>query len=150
MKYLLILLSILLLSSPVIGQETGVLFFREVNDKWEWVEDGNKDKDVKYIGGFKDGKYYGRGTFNWSDGGMYVGEYKDGKYHGQGTLTLTNGTRYEGEWKDGFVNGQGTYTFRSGIKGVGEFRKDKPWNITEYDKNGNINGKYLNGEWIKN
>ena len=53
MKYLLILLSILLLSSPVIGQETGVLFFREVNDKWGWVEDGNKDKDVKYIGGFK-------------------------------------------------------------------------------------------------
>ena len=31
-----------------------------------------------------------------------------------------------------------------------KFRKDKPWNITEYDKNGNINGKYLNGEWIKN
>ena len=46
---------------------------------------------------------------------------------------------YEGEWKDGIVNGQGTYTFRSGIKGVGEFRKDKPWNINEYDKNGNIN-----------
>ena len=37
----------------MIGQETGVLFFREVNDKWGWVEDGNKDKDVKYIGGFK-------------------------------------------------------------------------------------------------
>ena len=56
----------------------------------------------------------------------------------------------KGEWKDGFVDGQGTYTFSSGTKGVGEFRKDKPWNVTEYDKNGNINGKYLNGEWIKN
>ena len=54
MKHLL-LLSLLLLSSPVIGQETGVLFFREVNDKWGWFEDGNKDKDVKYIGEFKDG-----------------------------------------------------------------------------------------------
>ena len=55
MKHPLILLLILLLSSPVIGQETGVLFFREVNDKWGWFEDGNKDKDVKYIGEFKDG-----------------------------------------------------------------------------------------------
>ena len=56
----------------------------------------------------------------------------------------------KGEWKDGFVDGQGTYTFSSGTKGVGEFRKDKPWNVTEYDKNGNISGKYVNGEWIKN
>ena len=52
----------------------------------------------------------------------------------------------KGEWKDGFVDGQGTYTFSSGTKGVGEFRKDKPWNVTEYNKNGNINGKYLKGE----
>ena len=42
-------------SFPVIGQETGVLFLREVNDKWGWFEDGNKDKDAKYIGEFKDG-----------------------------------------------------------------------------------------------
>ena len=56
----------------------------------------------------------------------------------------------KGEWKDGFVDGQGTYTFSSGTKGVGEFRKDKPQNVTEYDKNGNISGKYVKGEWIKN
>ena len=34
---------------------------------------------------------------------------------------------YEGEWKDG-----------------------KEWNGTEYDNNGNILGKLVNGEWIKN
>ena len=50
MKHLLFVLSILLLSSPVMADETGVLFFREVNDKWGWFEDGNNDKDVKYIG----------------------------------------------------------------------------------------------------
>ena len=176
MKHLLIILSLLFLfTSPLFGkgEETGVLFERRVNGKFGWYKGGDEKKHwkyvgeikngkpnghgmltkpegSKYVGEFKDGKYHGQGTFNWSDGDKYVGEYKDGKYHGQGTLTLTNGTRYEGEWKDGFVNGQGTYTFRSGIKGVGEFRKDKPWNITEYDKNGNINGKYLNGEWIKN
>ena len=33
---------------------------------------------------------------------------------------------------------------------VGEFRKNKPWDITEYDIKGNITGKYLKGEWIKN
>ena len=33
---------------------------------------------------------------------------------------------------------------------VGEFRNDRSWNITEYDKYGNIHGKYVNGEWIKN
>ena len=50
MKRLLIILSIFLFTSPLFGQETGVLFLREVNDKWGWFEDGNKDKDAKYIG----------------------------------------------------------------------------------------------------
>ena len=30
-------------------------------------------------------------------------------------------------------------------KGVGEFRENKSWNITTYDKNGNILGKWANG-----
>ena len=93
MKHLLIILSFLLLSSPVIGQETGVLFFREVNDKWGWVEDGNKDKDVKYLGGFKDGTF------------------EDRQPNGQGTITYPNGRKYVGEWKDGLPNGQGTITY---------------------------------------
>ena len=152
MKHLLIIFSILLPSSPLFGkgEETGVLFERRVNGKFGWYKGGDEKKDWKYVGEIKNGKPNGHGTLTKPEGSKYVGKFNDGKYHGQGTLTLTNGTRYEGEWKDGFVNGQGTYTFRSGIKGVGEFRKDKPWNITEYDKNGNINGKYLNGEWIKN
>ena len=152
MKHLLIILSLLFLfTSPLFGkgEETGVLFERRVNGKFGWYKGGGEKKDWKYVGEIKNGKPNGHGTLTKPEGSKYVGEFKDGKYHGQGTLTLTNGTRYEGEWKDGFVNGQGTYTFRSGIKGVGEFRKDKPWNITEYDKNRNINGKYLNGEWIK-
>jgi hypothetical protein len=46
------------------------------------------------------------------------------------------GHKYEGEWKDDKKNGQGTYFFLDGGKLVGEFRKDSPWNITDYDKNG--------------
>jgi hypothetical protein len=33
-----------------------------------------------------------------------------------------------------------------GTKWVGEFRENKRWNIREYDNNGNITGKYVNGE----
>ena len=43
-------------------------------------------------------------------------------------------------------HGQGTHTFPDGVKLVGEFREDAPWNITEYDKNGNITKKrWVNG-----
>ena len=75
----------------------------------------------------------------------YVGEYKDGKKHGKGTYTLENGTKYMGEWKDGKKHGQGTYTLPNGSKYVGEWRENKSWNGTEYDKNGNIKRKYVNG-----
>jgi len=56
---------------------------------------------------------------------MYVGKWKNGELHGQGTFTNLMGDKYEGEWKDGnMLNG------------------------THYDKNGNIIGKFVNGEWI--
>jgi len=166
MKHLLLILSFLLLSSPVIGQETGVLFLREVNDNWGWFEDGNKDKDAKYIGEFKDGffedrqpngqgtitypngrKYVGewkdglpngQGTYTFPDGRMYVGQYKDGEFHGQGTLTSPSGYKYEGEWKDGRPNGRGTEIFPDGSKGIGEFRDGRPWNSTHMDKKGKM------------
>ena len=128
MKHVLIILSILLLSSPVIGQETGVLFLREVNDKWGWFEDGNEDEDTKYIGEFKDGFF------------------EDRQPNGQGTMTYTDGVKYVGEYKDGQRHGQGTYTFPDGKYFVGEFKDSKPWNITGYDKNGNIKRKWVNGK----
>jgi len=77
MKHLLIILSILLLSSPVIGQETGVLFFSFENGEFVYSEEGDDDND-----------------------GKYVGEFKDGKPNGQGTITLPNGEKYKGGFKD--------------------------------------------------
>ena len=95
----------------------------------------------------KDGKPSGQGTLtNPSSGGKYVGEWKVGARTGQGTFTLPDGGTYVGGWKDGKYHGQGTYTFSNGGKGIGDFREDNPWNITEYDKNGNIIGKIVNGE----
>jgi len=55
--------------------------------------------------------------------GKYVGEIEYGEPNGQGTYTLSDGYKYEGEWKN-----------------------RKRWNGTQYDKDGNITKKYVNGE----
>ena len=126
----------------------------------------------KYEGEWKDNKRNGQGTFTWSDGGKYVGEWKDNKRTGQGTFTIPNGNKYVGEFKYGEQHGQGTFTFRNGNKYVGEYKngkrngqgtythsdgknyvgnwKDgKPWNGNDYNKDGNIFGKWVNGKSIK-
>ena len=78
-------------------------------------------------------------------GGKYEGGHKDGKRHGQGSYIWSGGNKYEGEYKDGKIDGKGTQTFSDGGKWTGEFRKNKRWNITTYDKDGNIIGKFVNG-----
>jgi len=148
-KHLLILISILLLSSPVIGQETGVLFFSFENGEFVYSEEGEDDNDGKYVGEYKDGKPNGQGTFTYGkgkyEGHKYLGEFKDGKPNGKGTYTWSDGRMYEGEFKDGIKHGQGTWTSIKGYKYVGEWRENKSWNGKEYDKKGNIIGKYVNG-----
>ena len=63
----------------------------------------------------------------------------------KGDQALKDVGSYEGEWKNGIYHGQGIYTFSDGIKWIGEWREDKPWNITEYSKDGKVNGKMVNG-----
>ncbi len=149
MKHLLILLiSILLLSSPVVGQSSkyesvgqcvlqtmtekkltgnetfdlvkeecerilgkvetvvkkrqkGVLFFINRNRIVGWYEDGDEEKD-----------------------GKYVGEIENRKPNGQGTHTYSNGEIYVGKWKGG-----------------------SPWIGTKYNKNGKTLGKWVNGKF---
>jgi len=50
MKHLLIILSILLLSSPVIGQETGVLYLYETSSGLVWKSVGSEKLQPKYDG----------------------------------------------------------------------------------------------------
>ena len=171
MKHLLILLSLLILTFPLVAQETGVLYFKKVNGKYGWFENGNDKKDWKYIGEIKNGKpdgtgvlihtfgkysgelknglLHGQGTYTYVNGSKYVGEFKDGKKSGQGTYTFVNGSKYVGEFKDGKKNGQGTYTYKSGRKRVGEFRKGKPWNVKSYDKNGKIETEWVKGKKLE-
>ncbi len=113
---------------PLVAQETGVLYFKKVNGKYGWFENGNDKKDWKYIG-----------------------EIKNGKPNGIGVLSSTLG-KYSGEVKNGMKHGQGTYTYKSGRKRVGEFRKGKPWNVNNYDKNGKIEAAWVKGiklKWVK-
>ena len=77
-----------------------------------------------------------------------MGEFKYGLRHGQGTYTTEN-SKYVGEYKDWEKNGQGTLTWSDGRKYVGEFKNGERWNGIQYDKDGNITKKYVNGEQIK-
>jgi len=150
-KHLLLILSILLLSSPLIGDNhKGETLYRwDTSSGYVWKEFGEKDTNPKYKGDVENGEPNGLGIFINTNKGKYVGEWKDGKKQGQGTFTYGKGKwegeKYVGEFKDGVSHGQGTFTSKDGEKFIGEWKDDEEWNITEYDKNGNITGKWVNG-----
>jgi len=177
MKHLLIILSILLLSSFLIScdKKEETLYRWETSSGIVWKRFGDKDTHRvykgewkngekwrpnglgvmtypdghKYVGEWKDGKKNGQGTYTYPDGQKYVGRWKDDKRNGQGTFTYPDGREYVGEFKSGERNGQGTETYPDGSKYIGEWRNGDMWNGTSYYKNGNIIGKFVNGEWIK-
>jgi len=144
---LIILISILLLSSPVIGDnhKGETLYGWGEYPDYVWKGVGEKDTYPEYKGEVENGVPNGQGTLTTPNGWKYVGEFKSGERNGQGTETYPDGSKYVGEWKDGLLHGQGTLTFPDGGKYVGEFKDGKRWNGTMYDKEGNIIGKWWNG-----
>jgi len=147
-KHLLIILSLILLSSPVIGDnhKGETLYLWETSSGVEvWKGFGDKETHSVYKGDVKNGVPHGIGDLTYPDGEKYVGEFKDGIQNGQGTDIFPDGSKYVGEWKNGKHHGQGTYTFHDGVKWVGVWRKSEPWNITKYDKDGKIYGRKVNG-----
>ena len=124
MKHLLIILSFLLLSSPVIGDNhKGETLYGWGNTlAYVWKGFGDKETQPVYQGEIENGVPNGLGILYDLDGSKYVGSWKNGKKNRQGTFTYPNGEKYEGEWKDGGL-----------------------WNGTGYDKNGNITYKYDDG-----
>jgi len=129
MKHLLIILSILLLSSPVIGDNhKGETLYGWItsSNTLEWKTFGEKGTHPKYEGEVSNGKPNGFGVLTYPyDEKSVVGEWKNGKYDGQVILTFPDGEKYEGEYKDGERNGQGTYTWNDGGKYVGEYKDGK-------------------------
>ena len=146
MRHILILISILLLSFPVFGNnhKGETLYLWKTSSGVHWKEFGDKQTNPIYKGQVENGKPNGQGTLNLFNGEKYVGEWKNGRPHGQGTGTLPDGRKYVGEYKDGKRNGQGTLTFSDGKKYDGEWTDGKPWNGILYDKKGNILYKIVN------
>jgi hypothetical protein len=154
---LLILISLLLLSSPVIsyGQSGKTLYGWGDFPDYVWKEFGDRDTHPIYKGeveiGIKtileNGVPNGLGFLIFPNGDKYVGEWKDGKPNGQGTTTFLDGRKYVGEYKDGKRNGQGTFTLSNGNKYVGE------WKDGERNGQGtftwSIGNKFV-GEWKDN
>ena len=127
MKHLLIILSILLLSSPVIG-------------------DNHKGETLYMWGKYPD--YVWKGFGDKETHPVYKGDVENGVPNGLGFLIFPSGSKYFGEWKDGKPNGLGILTYRYGTKYEGDFKDWVLWNGTEYDKDGNIFIKYVNGDYI--
>ena len=149
LKHLLI--SLLLLSSPVFGDnhKGETLYGWGKCCDYVWKGFGDKETHSKYTGDVKNGKPNGFGIMIFPNGNKYVGGWKDGRWNGQGTFTTSNGSKYEGEWKNGEKNGQGTHTYPDGSKYEGEYKDDWELNGTQYDKDGKIISKYVNGKWIE-
>jgi len=102
-KHLLIILSILLLSSPVIGQETGVLYQYETSSGFVLKSFGDGKVQPKYKGEITNGKPNGFGVliYPYVEKSV-VGEWKNGKEWNT-KHTKKDGTllgRFEnGEWE---------------------------------------------------
>ena len=129
MKHLFILISILLLSTPVIGdnQKGETLYEWKTASGIKWIEIGDEDFHAKYIGDVMIGKPHGIGTVVYPDGNKYVGEWMNGLFHGQGIYT----------------------TASDGYSYVGEYRIGSLWNGTMKGKDGTIDYKVVNWEKIK-
>ena len=148
MKHLLILLiSILLLSSPLFGDnhKGETLYLWKTSSGVQWKGFGEKQTNPIYKGQVENGEPNGQGTLNLHNGEKYVGEWKNGRPHGQGTGTLPDGRKYVGEYKDGKRHGQGTYTHHDGRKYEGEWKDGEVWNGIVYDSKQNIIETWLNG-----
>jgi len=142
---LLILISFLLLSSPVIGQETGFLYQYETPSGFVWKIVGSEKLQPKYNGEIKNSKPNGFGFITYpNDEKSIIGEWKEGKEwntkHTKKDGTLI-GIWVNGEWKISW----GVIYFGIRRGKVGYFTEK--WEGLESENNKDI-GKY-EGE-IKN
>ena len=129
MKHLFIILSILLLSSPLFSQPTGehTLFLWKTSSGIQWREIGDNDFHAKYKGDVVIGRPHGVGTLVYPDGNKYVGEFMNGLFHGQGKYTISS----------------------NGYSYVGEYRIGSLWNGAMKEKSGTIDYKVVNWKKIK-
>ena len=174
LRHILIIFSILLLSSPGIGQSskyesvsqcvlqtmedrklTGNKMFEMVKEECERILGNVHKPELEQNKGKKNGVlYYSKvdGNWGWNRSGnekkdiKYVGEIENGNPNGQGTVTYANGNKYVGKWKDGKYNGQGTLTLSNGLTFVGIFKYGEEWNGNGFNTKNKIIYRFVNGE----
>ena len=137
MKHLLIILSFLLLSSPVIGNNhKGVTLYEWKTSSGDvWKEFGDNKIHRKYMGEVENGVPNGLGIMYTITGILYVGEWRKGKC--QYLLRYIH---------DRYLNPLLVCENGKKIKrNKGGERIDKDGNVI--DKEGNIEGKYVDGKW---
>ena len=76
------------------------------------------------------------------------GDVENGRPNGVRIMTTKYGEKYLGKCKNAAPNGQGKLTVPNGSKYIGEWKDDKMWNITLYNKDGDIFGKWVNGKFV--
>ena len=151
MKHLLIILSFLLLSSPVIGNshKGETLYLWETSSGNKWLGFGDEETQPKYQGQVKEGKPNGLGFLIYPNGTRYVGSWVNGKRN-EGTVTHSDGSKFVGNFKDGkYWIEIMTFSKEVGIKIVGEWRNSEMWNVKIYNRDGTIGGRFVNGKEIK-
>jgi len=110
---------------PVSGGKGETLYGWETSSGKVWKYFGDNKIHIKYVGEVENGVPNGLGILYYPDGtDTYLGDY--GRRGGVGTYIFSDGRKYVGSWKDGEM-----------------------WNGTTYDKDVNIIGKWVNGEWIE-
>ena len=148
MKHLLIILSFLLLSSPVIGQSSKYESVSQcvLQTMKERKLTGNEmfkmvQEECERILGKVKGKWKKRqkGVLFFINRDRIVGWYEDGDEKKDG--------KYVGEIENRKPNGQGTHTYSNGEIYVGKWKGGSPWIGTKYNKNGKILGKWVNGKF---
>ena len=81
-------------------------------------EDHTRTKNGdRYDGLFKNGRWDGKGNFEYASGDTYEGEMKNGRRHGRGTYTWADGAgSYSGSWYAGQKHGRGDAYIGTGIR----------------------------------
>jgi hypothetical protein len=80
---------------------------------------------IRYVGGFLNGMYNGRGTMFFKEGAFLTGEWKNGKLNGKGSFLTETGILYIGEFVNGVKQGKGILFYKDNGMIMGNFSNDK-------------------------
>ena len=100
------------------------------------------EKQVKYIGEWKNNKAHGKGKLFFPGNEKYYGWHKNNKKHGIGINLYEKGGIYFGQWIENKREGFG-FIYWGGVKYTGFFKNDRPngWGIMQR------NNKIVEAEW---